>query len=104
MSTIIITYDNLNSAEAWAQETADFYRSDNYSDGNYTVDVFNTEINGRTLVTVEVFGKLSDSRFRFYNLDMPDGNTLTIETSVELPFLSELDGEYEKLLQSIEWQ
>ena len=104
MSTIIITYDNLNSAEASAQKTADFYRSDNYSDGNYTVDVFNTEINGRTLVTVEVFGKLSDSRFRFYNLDLPDGNTLTIETSVELPFLSELDGEYEKLLQSIEWQ
>ena len=102
MSSIIIRYDDFFSAAESVKSIEEFYLTDN-RDGNYTVNTFEREIDGKQLPAVEVFGKISDSRFHFYFLDMPDGKTVTIQTSVELPFLEELDGEYEKFLDSIRW-
>ena len=103
-SQIVVQYDNWDTAQGNADYTTEFYLSDNASQGNYTVYSYDTEIGGRIMKTVEVIGKLSDSRFCFYYLDLPDGYTLTIETSVELAHEDELRDAYTAFLNSIQFK
>lgn len=96
-------YDSIRSAEEAARRTSDSYLADNASQGNYSVSRYDTVLDGRTLKTVEVVGKASDNRFRFYYLDLPDGKTLSITTSAELKYEDALRDDFEAILNSIQF-